>query len=547
MSHSIDEKMKKGSEIPHQTGQSLVLIALLLVGILAFAGIATDAGMLFARSSQFSAAVDAAALAGVADLSQGGPDAATVRAAEFLSANGWPTTQAIAIESSETTTALGYPEFNLSVTYPVETYFLGLIGFDEVPVTHSASASIYSWADMPTATQAQMGILRLAGQYIYGPESCSAQGDPVSAKWSASGVPNPLRTETGGTYTYRIRIPPDYGSALEVQLFDPDSLNARLGNTDDAVSGESCLSSGNGDSCFILTGEDVNENPVWLRRLDETWVNNSPGCPIRNVNSPTGDTITRYELFRINAEGDRVDIAAFQTGIATDEHTDLQWVTPGKPDDIPAEMGSFLITSEQVAGLQPDQNNFRNVYLDVFTVAGTSRNGWDIWAGPRDTFSAHDGNERNREILADPASFSTDGIEIFAQGYLPTASYHFDPRGLPLPIASIDQSLGGHSLSLTVFDFEAAGPFIFTFSTMSQYDWAYPRQDAPPDPPLHPRCNGSGDCNNKWVHPPINFELPSREQGDAFYGGYLQADYRMFNDEHVWTVTLPLGRPFLTR
>lgn len=545
-------------------GQSLVLIALLLVAILAFAGIATDAGMLFARSAQFSAAVDAATLAGVADLAEGGLDGATVRAGEFLDANGWPLELALEMETSEATSALGYPEFTLSATYPVETYFLRLVGFDEVPVTHSASAAIYSWADIPTATQSEMGLLRLAGQYIYGPDSCTAQGDPISARWRESGLPNPLRTETGGAYTYRVRVPAAYSEDLVVQLFDPDSVNLRDGTQHEVfhsdgtpASTQTCSSSGFGDSCFIITGEEITANPVWLHRLDETWVPGA-GCPVKANDMPTGNTVTRYDLYYLDEDGNRVEHGSFQTGNGIDSQTDLQWVTPGE-DGIPLRAGSpFHFSQSALNDLPQDANGYRNLYLDVTTVAGASKNGWDLWAGPSSFVSAAqdlsndrdgndivDGNERNLYILENLAQLTDAGIEIFAQGHLPTYSYYFDPtQELPLPLAAIDQSLGGGLLSVTVFDFEppAEGPFDFHYSSVTA-------EDRPEElkTPRHALCAGSTDCNNKWVDPPYNLPIPSRDTGAAFYGGHLTADYRMFNDEHVWYATLPLGRPFLTR
>lgn len=526
-----------------ESGQSIVLIALLLIGLLAFAGLATDVGMLFARSSQFSAAVDAATLAGVVDLGTG-LGAAQQRAEEFLDANRWPVSRAITSTASESTSALGYPELTYTVTYPVEPYFLVLLGFDAIPISHSATAAVYSRADMPTATQTEAGILRTAGQYIYGPDSCTTQGDPIASRWSNNGVPNPLWTETGGKYTYRIRIPEDFSADLDVQLFDPDSLNTRFGPTDSAVPGESCSTSGNGDSCFIPTGEPSNANPVWLHRMDETWAAPAPGgsfCPSRDSSNPNSNTITRYDLFRLDSDGNRVDVSSFTTGSATDLNTDLRWVTPGETAGIPAMTGTFRVN----AGSVPvDGTGYRNLYLDVSTTAGSSKNGWDLWAGPSSMLSGvpADGNLRNEHILGHLDSFSTEGIEIFAQGYLPTSSYYFAPPSLP--VAAVDEALGGNSLAISVFDFEppAEGPFDFNFSTMAPSD-----RPSGLAAPRVPQCNGSFDCNNQWVEPQFRIPIPSIADGVPFYGGYLQATYGMNSDEHTWSATLPLGRPFLTR
>ncbi len=66
------DKLSKFIRNKHQeneeAGQSIVLIALMLVVLLSFVGLAVDVGFVFARQSQLQAAVDAAALSGVSNL-----------------------------------------------------------------------------------------------------------------------------------------------------------------------------------------------------------------------------------------------------------------------------------------------------------------------------------------------------------------------------------------------------------------------------------------------------------------------------------------------
>lgn len=64
-------KIFKQQQAKEQTekGQSIVLIALMMVAIIAFVGIAIDVGFIFARGSQLQSAIDSAALAGVVELS----------------------------------------------------------------------------------------------------------------------------------------------------------------------------------------------------------------------------------------------------------------------------------------------------------------------------------------------------------------------------------------------------------------------------------------------------------------------------------------------
>lgn len=577
----------------NESGQSIVLIALLIIGLIAFAGIATDVGMLFARSSQFTAAVDAAALAGVVDLT--GPTEeirvsnAITRSAEFLMANRWPTDQ---IAGAESTTGRGYPEFILTATYSVPTYFLRVLGFEEIPVTRSAAAALYTQTDMPTATQAQLGMLRTAGQFVMGPDSCTAQGDPISARWRDPGVINPFRDFTGGRYTYRIQVPSDFDDALEVQLFDPDSLNARVEptavvrfSTGEDPEERACFATGGpGDACMMPADPDVEANPVWLHRVDETWeawTAPSSGCPAPYAGEPSGNTVTRYVLYYFDSDDQREDIASFTTGPSTDLDTDLKWVTPGAAtpgvsvDWTGSVTGTFRVANGDLDDIPLDGSDYRSVYLDVETIAGTSKNGWDVWAGPTGTVIEGsglpaDGNDRNLAIIADPGSVSNGGVEVFAQGYLPVTAYRFGAlQNLPLPLAAVSSAEGGGRLYATGFDFELLGGdfFQFSFSTMALCD--RPGVDEISCVPLeisegvdqgfpdnllgykrYAICEGGADCNNKWVEPQFDILIPSNTSAHdptPFYGGYLTVAYTIAGDEHVWSVTLHGGRPFLTR
>ncbi len=92
---SLLKRLPAVSRVPISTGlesgQSIVLLALMFVILLLFVALAVDVGFAFVRSSQFSAAVDSAALAGVVDLDPSTNDtaAADIRAEQFLAANGW--------------------------------------------------------------------------------------------------------------------------------------------------------------------------------------------------------------------------------------------------------------------------------------------------------------------------------------------------------------------------------------------------------------------------------------------------------------------------
>ncbi|HZD11126.1 MAG TPA: hypothetical protein VE553_07270 [Candidatus Binatia bacterium] len=546
---------------PEEAGQSMVLIAVMIIGLLAFVGLAADAGFLFARSAQFSSAVDAAALAGVVELQRSGTldlDSAVNRAGEFLDANGWPIAQALSVDGSAGETELGIPEFFYTVTWPVDTFFMTVLGFDQIPVTHSSTAAYYALTNMPVPTHFDRGRVRTGNQFIFGPNGCSNAGDPVSSLYAAPGVANPDYPLMEGIYEYRIRVPADFitntgQTELEVQLFDPDTINTRWGNTDPA-NGLTCNSAGPGDSCVIDTGEPASGNPLWLRRVDETYTvpSGPPGsaCPSLAPGDPDGNsTFTRFELFYRDADGERVDVSVFESDPDNSDDTDMKWVTPGH--DVAAISGDFRVNLDPVP---LDENDDYNLYLHVSTTSGTSKNTWDIWAADPNTIAAlpADVNERNEDIAADPTLAELNGVEVYGQGYLPLTVYV--PGTVILPISAVDAVQGGGTIYASVFDFDdgADDPdgLRYGFDTLATGDYQVVR---------NARCedeNGAQvSCNNRWVRPQHVMGVPTiyDDPPIAFYGGFLTVTYQNSagsappRDELVWSVRITSGKPFLTR
>ncbi|MCA9978195.1 MAG: Tad domain-containing protein, partial [Anaerolineales bacterium] len=216
------------TDSPHrERGQSIAIIALALVGLLAFVGIAVDVGFLFARSTQLQAAVDSAALAGVTELVIS-KDAADQRAGQFLNANNIPISVTLSLDSYKDTTVIGEDEYSITVTWPVELFFLKLIGLDSYDLVRSATAAYFPQADIYASRRVDQGVVSTSNQSIFGPNICTSYGDPFSPFNSA--------WEPGAyTYHYRILLPPDYpDDVLRIELFDPDSIN-QSGDRDDVV------------------------------------------------------------------------------------------------------------------------------------------------------------------------------------------------------------------------------------------------------------------------------------------------------------------------
>lgn len=137
-----------------ENGQSLILLALMFVGLLAFMGLAIDVGFIYVRQAQLTAAVDAAALAGVSELTSPGMlPVANLRAAEFMHAHDLPSvvitrTFDNPANYSEGLSVLGARQYSITATWPVDLFFLRVIGRDTFSVTKSATAAQFPLADI---------------------------------------------------------------------------------------------------------------------------------------------------------------------------------------------------------------------------------------------------------------------------------------------------------------------------------------------------------------------------------------------------------------
>lgn len=560
-----------GGVILSETGQSIVLLALVFAVLLGFVALAVDVGFAFVRSSQFSAAVDAAALAGVVDLNPSTNDTAEadLRAEQFLATNGWPTATLTFMDSDRSLTAQGIPNYTLTVTWPVDFFFAKILGLSNYPITHSATGAFFAQAEIYTTSAIENGHVRKASQFIYGPDGCAERGDPVSPYKGTASTPNDDRASFEGVYKYRFVVTEVYthSNILRIELFDPDSFNNQGNSTmvthsiSDGHPAESlaCTSSGLGDKCIIDTGESryaLNQNPFWLQRVDENW---NPDCT-PNFADNLGDVITTYELYYFDDSGDRHDIAKYTVDNLRDYfNSDLKWVSPGAPGSlVPADSGSFEVDLSTIP-LTPD--GLQVIQMDVKASSGSAKNVWDVWAGPPSAyFTAHsipplsaDVNTRNLQIANSPAAYNIKGVSTYALGRLPLTHY-INNEEIKVPLAPIESTLGGGGIYATVFDFDTSVPppdLFFTIDTVAESDFKmYSTVVVSPteghsgeqSDPLQVTCDNSTDCNNSWMSPQIAMGIPD----EFFFGGKLEANYMPMKDDHVWALGVTAGRPFLT-
>lgn len=554
-----------------ELGQTVVLMVFMIIGLLVLIGLGADAGFVFARSSQFSAAVDSAALAGVVEMDPtiDNLDRPDDRAKEFLAANGWSTASLTTWVSTRTLTVQGIPQYTITVTWPVETYFLSLLGFNDVPVTRSSTAVYYSQAEIYTPTAFDRSHLRAGSQFILGPDACSKDGEPVSPKnSSASGVPNVDVSHQQGFHQYSIRVDRTYTeqhltNIVRVELFDPDSYNPNSYHSDTidhtnsfngGLSGSVSCAGGAGQHCAAQTGEShdaVNQNPYWFIRVDEIFDANCDPQPLNQ----NGNTITEYELYYYDEDGKRVHWATYTAKNIS--ATDMKWVTPGVTGGVAVDSGSPQASFDVDIGNIPEVNGGRYIYLDVTAITGSSRNVWDLHAGPPsfnysgenappNTLPA-DVNTRNLRLANYPAHYHVEGISVYAIGRMPLQTW-VNNRPIKLPLTPIDSALGGGTIYASIFDYDvgAGKAMTFTIDTVSPSQFRVPAQVVSSDPnPLHwqATCSDGTTCNNSWLQPQLRLGIPT----GSFYGGNLQVSYVPRRDAHTWSTSVTAGRPILTR
>lgn len=608
----------------NESGQSIVLIALALVALIAFIGIAVDVGFIFVRGSQLQAAIDSAALAGVTELSgwtESGAGnniyeaAARTKSAQFLNANGMPLTVTNSLNSNPNLyvrqTPLGATEYSITATWPVETFFLKVIGFvNDINLTRSATAGIFTKADIYASRRIEDGIISTSNQAVFGPDICTAFGDPFSP-WNS-----PYTSDHPYTYEYRIMIPQDYPfDEVRVEIFDPDSINApnqgsyTIAHTNAAIlqgmsptmTANSCPNGNNQKNpCLIQTQELelYNDgilpldriNPFFFWRIDENRGTGQPGngCGEPGSYDATRNTQTLYSLsyFKQNNDGtnEEVLLATYtgQTGDGSRDNgahmTDLHWVSPGAPSSfdelatVPVDPGSpktFQISlSTDTPDIVVDQSNGnRYINLGVSAISGASENGYEVWAGPPDYINSvpSEANARNLHVLNTPGSHSSYGVTVFASGNLPMNSNF--TNAVEIPLIYVGPEMAGQDIRISLFDTDSGAqpPITFFFDSIAEADWSMtfaldtsPPYDNPLDPDGRVRNCIPGGCNNMWVDPPYQITVPGlTEQCDhsdptdldcvPFYGGRLTARYIGGSaDTYGWQITTD-GLPYLVR
>jgi hypothetical protein len=282
-------------------------------------------------------------------------------------------------------------------------------------------------------------------------------------------------------------------------------------------------------------------NPFWFFRVDESYTTST--CPSALTNFNQGNVVTRYELYYLDENDERQEIAAYSSNNAVLTNTDMKWVTPGAEGGlVPTDDGgSFVVNLIDI----PQDGDEYSLYLDVIADNGTSKNVWDVWAGPPEMAQGYSDNvnQRNLQIFRRTIT-ATNRSAIYARGFL--APHIYDTSGeVELPVAALDSILGGGSAYISAFDMDngsagasGSGLLEFTIDKVAETDF---------NVPWAINCGGSTACNANWINPQANLGIPSPETDIAFYGGDMLVTYRPLGDDHTWSAAITSGRPFLTR
>jgi len=582
-------KIRK-SRASREEGQSIVIVAMAMVGLLVFAGLAVDAGVVYVASVRLARAVDAAALAGVVELPYETSITSTAladdRARQFLAANEiWDTAEITGtafFDSSRQGGLFGTYRYLITATHQADLYFLPLVNFRYVRLRDSAVAEYNPLVSIYASQTGNYGIEQTSNLSIFGPRICTEFGDAYTPyTYDNSGTPNPWRDELNGIYHFRLDIPGNYEGAAEdltrrwndgtdtndilrVEIWDPDCYNRpdnslTITNTiTGAPMTASCSTTQTTqvDPCIVVLKDPPNndyQNPFGFVRIDENRGSGSLSgdgtCAKPSNYTEDYNTITEYTLYYYRRRGDgsleQRYLARYTKGgrDPEDSDTDLRWVCPGGslPSDAPAVPDGW-------PGFTPDagDGNFEIVDLDPESPTSETPG---IYVNPSDgsrtlfldVRGVEGASENGFDLWAGPR-YQTVPSEVNARNVdvvLHAGDYHSSAGATFFGIGHLPMN-SNHSewvtITLAYVPPEWAGRTIrvsaFDNDAGAQqvrfiFD-TMSQQDW-----YHP---GQLSGNNVWYD--NGFAVPSQETGDNFYGGYLQAVYQAgASDTYGWKIT----------
>jgi len=574
--------------VEREEGQSIVILALAMVGLLVFAGLAVDAGVIYVTSVRLKRAVDAAALAGVVELpyesSITSTDLADARAEQFLEANEIEVdiTDAESFESSRQSGVFGTYRYLITATHQADLYFLPLVNFRYIILRDSAVSEYNPLVSLYTSQTGIYGQEQTSNLSIFGPRICTAYGDaytPYNSQWY---------DELNGIYHFRLDIPAGYeGTAEDLtrrwneeydgvhddtndivrgEIWDPDCYNTPLAAPPNpnqivitnAVSGspETVAPACTGNDyerkqpCTPETGQQA--NPFWFVRIDENRGHGTaPGdgqCDEPGSYDEDFNTTTEYTLYYFRKRGDgsvqRRDLARYTKGGAeSDSDTDMLWVSPGgslSDDPLPdgwlgspygftwdAGDGSFEVD------INPDSPTCEVSDIYVSPVDGKRSLFLDVRGVEGASENGFDlwGGPRYRTV---PSEVNARNLDI----YFHPGDYHSSAGATFFGIGHLPMN-SNHSKEVTLTlayvppSWAGRKLYVRAFDNDAGAQQVKFIFDTMPKDWEH---IGQLSGNDVWYN--NEFTVPSEESGHTFYGGFLQAIYDAGgHDTFGWMIT----------
>ncbi|MFB0536890.1 MAG: pilus assembly protein TadG-related protein [Anaerolineae bacterium] len=502
-------RLKKEGE----KGQSIIMLALAVVVLLTFVGLAIDVGLLYGRRIQLSRAVDAAALAGVVEPTL---PLAQVRAEQFVRTNGFDPDEANVAAALSGGSGTGASRM-LTVTaqLPINTMFLHLVGIGTVEVPAMAVATFNSPVELYATQHPESGVTGVVNLSVFGKDSNPKWGDAFMGTdhWSNCSEVNPNWPELGGKYPFRIQVPASYisktgTSEIQIEILDPDCWNDPVNDwavewvtgtnpyptqsvPADQDDPESLAVIKTNDPCQLTDGSPCNEN--WIVRMDQ----HRPDC-----GGTSTAMETRYTLYYYKPDdAEKYPIADPRSYGCGSDTTDLKWVVPPG--------FRFDLNDPEYSDVMTDEDGNKSFYLDVEGLAGSYGNGFDLWAGPPVTLPYDNVNQRNVYLLQkilyeDTNPHDSGGVIIWARGYLPL-NVNTDST-FTVTLASIPREAMSTTVRLSTWDMDGEG----------ELDYCLEGAD--------PRCiPGKVSSSTVWG-PPNEFLVKGPAILDGwFLGGHMRA------------------------
>ena len=213
-----------------ERGVVLIWFALLLVVLMGFAGFAVDLSNWWFQAERLQRAADSGAHAGVVFM-PGDLTNATSTARAEVAKNGYRTSGGNANAIIAVSQEPNPNRLRVRITTTVPSYFVGLLGVDEVTLTREAVAEYVAPVPMGSpenrlGNDPEVGYNPQLWSMVGGPKSDKEWGDRYQAKVCTVGVSGCTSTtnneyeENGYIYAVEVKSPPA-GQDLRIQVYDP--------------------------------------------------------------------------------------------------------------------------------------------------------------------------------------------------------------------------------------------------------------------------------------------------------------------------------------